>query len=183
MRSIFKNNKQRYFERIYKEHAKALFLLVLRYVSSEFDAEEVIQRGFIKVYSNLDSFQEQPGKTIKPWLNKIMVNEALLFLREQNRLKLKEQYEEYDLITDFQDEHIATEECLSLVRQLPDGYRAIFNLYVIEGYAHKEIAEMLHITESTSRSQLVRARKILQSKIKQYETNINFHYPKIHSGG
>lgn len=177
MISLFKRNQKEYFNTLYRQYADQLYLLALRYVVSEFDAEEVIQRGFIKVYEQLDKFRHQNEKATKGWLSKIMVNESLLFLREQKRLIIADNMsvvEQRLVLQPEAEQSINYETCLKLVRQLPDGYRAVFNLYVIEGYSHKEIAATLNITEGTSRSQLNKARTLLQKQIKtlEYETEL-----------
>jgi RNA polymerase sigma-70 factor (ECF subfamily) len=169
MPNLFKRNKKAFFEALYNNYSERLYLLILRYVVSQFDAEEVLQRGFIKAYANLKSFKLENDKATLGWLNRIMVNEALLFLREQKRLSLSDDITETGVSLLQQPDaeaDINYEACLSLVRQLPDGYRTVFNLYAIEGYSHKEISELLKITESASRSQLSRARTILQEQLK-----------------
>ena len=168
MLNLFKNNRKYFFDALYHTYSKQLYLLVLRYVVSQFDAQEVLQRGFVKVYETLPKFKHQNDKATLAWLNRIMVNESLLFLREQKRLKLSDELEaESNILLKKPDVEgkLAYESCLMLVRNLPDGYRTVFNMYVIEGYSHKEISEMLGITESASRSQLTRARAILKKNL------------------
>lgn len=168
MPGLFTKKKKYLFNRLYDMHAERLFLLVLRYVVSQFDAEEVVQRGFIKVYDGLSKFKHTNDKATLGWLSKIMVNEALLFLREQKRLVLNDfsetesSYRQLALV----EGDLNYEDYLKLVRNLPDGYRTVFNLYAIEGYSHKEIGDLLGISESASRSQLSRARSILKEQLK-----------------
>jgi len=169
MLRLFKKNKKTVFNRLYESYCDQLFLLVLRYVVSQFDAEEILQRGFIKIYEALDNFKFKNEKATLGWLNQIMVNESLLFLREQKRLTLANEGEFQDLSilqTPEIENKLELESCLKLVRSLPDGYRTVFNLYVIEGYSHKEIAKKLNISESASRSQLSRARNTLKIQLK-----------------
>ena len=169
MLNLFKKNKNAQFNTLYHTYSERLYLLVLRYVVFRFDAEEVLQRGFIKVYEGLGNFKQLNDKATLGWLSRIMVNESLLFLREQKRLILSDYADDEAqsilLMPDAEDE-LAYESCLRLVSNLPVGYRAVFNLYAIEGYAHKEIAVMLNITESASRSQLARARQQLKEQLK-----------------
>jgi RNA polymerase sigma-70 factor (ECF subfamily) len=172
MLRLFKKNKKTVFNRLYESYSEQLFLLVLRYVVSQFDAEEVLQRGFIKVYEGLDHFKYENEKATIGWLNQIMVNESLLFLREQKRMTLSDELEVNDksiLLIPEIEVKLELESCLRLVRNLPDGYRTVFNLYVIEGYSHKEIAENLKISESASRSQLSRARNTLKQQLKSFD--------------
>ncbi len=169
MLTRFRRNKQTLFESLYQRHSEQLFVLILRYVVSQFDAEEVLQRGFIKVYEALPCYRDNGGKATLAWLRRIMVNEALMFLREQKRLTLSDDVAEYQPILLQMPEaenDLAYEACLKLVRNLPDGYRTVFNLFAIEGYSHKEIGEMLNISESSSRSQLTRARVLLKEQLK-----------------
>ena len=167
MISVFSKNKKNQFDLIYEKYVKMMYLLTIRYVGSEFNAEEVVQRGFIKAYKGLRKFDNQGEAALKGWLSKIMINEALLFLREQNRFSFQLVIEENTEVQSPQiEQDLDYESCLRYIRQLPDGYRTIFNLYVIEGYSHKEIAGMLNLSESASRSQLSRARNILKEKLK-----------------
>lgn len=172
MLRLFKKNKKTVFNKLYKSYSERLFLLVLRYVVSQFDAEEVLQRGFIKAYKGIDHFKYENEKATLGWLNQIMVNESLLFLREQKRMTLIDQQELKNnsilLVPEIEDK-LELESCLRLVRNLPDGYRTVFNLYVIEGYSHKEIAQKLNISESASRSQLTRARNTLKKQLKSLD--------------
>ena len=163
---LFNRNKESRFDHLYSQYARMMFLLALRYVSVGFDAEEVVQRGFIKVYKSLPGFSDQGEKALKGWISKIIINEALLFLREQKKFSFQVIPEnDIDIEIPEIEKELNYESCLSYVRELPDGFRTIFNLYAIEGYSHQEIAEMLGITESTSRSQLCRARNILKLKL------------------
>ncbi|MCT4648191.1 MAG: sigma-70 family RNA polymerase sigma factor [Carboxylicivirga sp.] len=169
MLKLFNRNKKTLFDCLYNQYSEQLYLLILRYVVSQFDAEEVLQRGFIKVYEGLGQFKFHNNKATLAWLNRIMVNESLMFLREQKRLSAsyEDHLSEPEIIQhpDVESE-LAYESCLKLVRNLPDGYRTVFNLYVIEGYSHKEISEMLKVSESASRSQLTRARSLLKEQLK-----------------
>jgi len=172
MLSLFKKNKKSIFNRLYESYSERLFLLVIRYVVSQFDAEEVLQRGFIKAYEGLDHFKYENEKATLGWLNQIMVNESLLFLREQKRMTLSDDHDLANNSILFIPEievKLELESCLRLVRNLPDGYRTVFNLYVIEGYSHKEIAKNLNISESASRSQLTRARHSLKQQLKSFD--------------
>lgn len=169
MKFLFNQSKSRRFESIFDQYSRMLFLLALRYVSSEFDAEEVVQRGFIKLYKSIDRIEDMGEKAFKGYVCKVIVNESLLFLRERKR-------DTYQLITN-QELEVCSEEveeypdyelCLKFVCELPEGYRVVFNLFAIENYSHQEIAQLLGITESASRSQLSRARAVLKSKIQKY---------------
>jgi RNA polymerase sigma-70 factor, ECF subfamily len=156
---------------IYDAYAEGMMLLCYRYLGNMLDAEEVLHNGFIKVFSNLRKFRQKHEKSFGAWVKKIMINECLMFLRKKTNFELVS----LDKMNDFEDKSIEnnsidTENCLELINNLPVGYKTVFNLFAIEGYSHKEIAAMLKINESTSRSQLTKARKLLQQKLLRRES-------------
>jgi RNA polymerase sigma-70 factor (ECF subfamily) len=133
-------------------------------------AEDVLQDGFVTLFSKLEAYKGEGS--FEGWARKIFVNTALMSLRKKDALKMSEELDAVrGMKTDMptQGQNIGYKELMKLVTQLPAGYRTIFNLYAIEGYSHKEIGEMLGINETTSRTQLSRARIWLQSKIKEIE--------------
>ena len=143
-----------------------MFLLCFRYVNNMLDAEEVLHNGFMKVFRNLGKFKKKHEKSFKYWIRKIMINECLMFLRKRTNFKTVSinDVSEINFGTELID-NLESEDYLKLINNLPVGYRTVFNLYAIEGYKHHEIAKMLNISESTSRSQLSKARKLLKQKI------------------
>ena len=147
--------------RLYELFVKAMFRLCRRYVDNEQDAEEVLMNGFLKFYKNLDRFVLTDEKSLERWLRQIMVNECLLFIRQR-----KVQFSSIEIIENSQFNQpftdIESEEIYQFILSLPVGYRTVFNLYVIEGFSHAEIAQKLNISEGTSKSQLSRARDFLQ---------------------
>ena len=151
---------------LYESLSPKMFPVCLRYMSSREEAEDVLQEGFVTLFSKLDSFS---GKgSFEGWARKIFVNTALMQLRKNDVLKESEDLEgAWDISsqdpTIIQD--IGYQELLELIESLPPGFRTVFNMYVIEGYSHKEIGEALGISENTSRSQLQRARVLLQRKV------------------
>jgi len=157
---------------IYNLFAEKMLVLCFRYLNNLMDAEEVLHNGFIKIFGNLKHFEEKHDNGFECWIRKIMVNESLMFLRKRTNFKLisidSTHDDEMEPI-DFKH-GMETESYLKIINGLPVGYRTVFNLYAIEGYTHSEIANMLGITESTSRSQLTKARKILQQKIIKIES-------------
>jgi RNA polymerase sigma factor, sigma-70 family len=131
-------------------------------------AEDILQDGFITLFSKLDSYSGEGS--FEGWARKIFVNTALMSLRKTDALKLSDDLEEAgNLSSDIstQIQNIGYKEIMKIVMKLPDGYRTVFNMFVVEGFSHKEIAQALNISEVTSRSQLQRARMILQEKIKK----------------
>ena len=151
---------------LYESLSPKMFPVCLRYMSSREEAEDVLQEGFVTLFSKLDSYS---GKgSFEGWARKIFVNTALMQLRKNDVLKETEDLEgAWDISS--QDptiiQNIGYQELLEIIESLPPGFRTVFNMYVIEGYSHKEIGEALGISENTSRSQLQRARMILQKKI------------------
>ncbi|QQS28198.1 MAG: RNA polymerase sigma factor [Sphingobacteriales bacterium] len=149
---------------LYERFASAMFGVCRRYIQNEADAEEVLVGGFFKVFCHLENYKGIGS--FEGWIRKIMVNEALSLIRKQNTQK-NITYDELDTtyqgVADEQtDSKITESDILQLLTKLPNGYRTIFNLYAIEGYSHEEIAAMLQISVNTSKSQVLKARRMLQ---------------------
>ena len=152
---------------LYDRLASRMLSLCLRYVGDRTTAEDIMQEGFVTLFTRLDSFKGHGS--FEGWARKIFVNTALMYLRKKDALKMSDDIDvARNLSTDMasQMEDIGYLELMKLITSLPSGFRTVFNMYVIEGYSHKEIAEMLDISEITSRSQLSRARTWLQNKIR-----------------
>lgn len=147
---------------LYELFAKEMLGVCYRYTRSIRDAEDVLQEGFVKVFHNLGQYKQE-GE-LGAWIRRIMVNTALNFLK-RNRKYQKEMYftQEYlhPVADDDPEIRIQAKELADLIRQLPQGYQVIFNLYAVEGYSHVEIGELLGISDGTSRSQYSRARNLL----------------------
>ena len=155
-------------KKLYDSLAAKMFAICLRYMGQRDVAEDVLQEGFITLFSRLDSYSGEGS--FEGWARKIFVNTALMELRKKDALKMSEDLETaWNVSSDgvSQVQSVGYRELLKLIASLPPGYRTVFNLSVIEGYSHKEIAQTLGITEATSRSQLQRARVMLQEKIKK----------------
>lgn len=158
---------------LYDLFSAKMYFVCLRYARHEAEAQDILQDGFIKVFDKLDSFRF--NGSFEGWIRRIMVNTAL-----NNCRKSTYKYENIG-IEDYQDKvvnskaisRLSEQELLSVIQQLPDGYRMVFNLYIIEGYSHKEIADMLAISENTSRSQLAKARKWMQNVLEKQKTSNN----------
>ena len=155
---------QEYF---YKTYAKSMFLTIYRYLNNEEDTAEVLNDGFYKVFSQLDKFKEGGLHELLSWTKRIMINESLQLLRKRKQLTFVElNGNEIERITVCSDIDLEAEELFNLITKLPSKYRIVFNLFVVEGYNHQEISEMMNISESTSRSYVLRARLKLQEIIK-----------------
>ncbi|MFL5810158.1 MAG: RNA polymerase sigma factor [Flavisolibacter sp.] len=151
---------QRY---LYDQFAVSMFLLCRRYVKNDEIAEEVMMNGFLKFFRSLDEFEYLNDAATIGWLRKIMVNECLMQLRTTNSFLQVVAEDFVDAATD--DDIIgklSAEEIFHLITQLPPGYRTVFNLFELENRSHKEIAKLLGISEGTSRSQLSKAKQMLQ---------------------
>jgi RNA polymerase sigma factor (sigma-70 family) len=150
---------------LYDKYASLMLGLCKRYIKGEMEAEDVMINGFMKVFTKIDLFEEKGS--FEGWMKRIMINEALGFIRKNKAMYLEIEIEAADKEPDFDKlfTELETKDLLKMVNELPSGYRTIFNLYAIEGYSHKEIAEMLGINENTSKSQLSRARMHLQKKL------------------
>ena len=155
---------------VYDRLAPRMFPLCMRYVGDRNQAEDVLQDGFLTLFTQLKNYKGEGS--FDGWARKIFVNTALMSLRKKDALKMSE---ELDVVKGMkadvpsQGQNIGYKELMRLVMQLPAGFRTVFNLNVLEGYSHKEIGEMLGISETTSRTQLSRARTWLQDKIKKLE--------------
>jgi RNA polymerase sigma factor (sigma-70 family) len=149
-------------------YADKMMLVCKRYVKNSEDAEEVLLDGFTKFFKSLPSFAYQGEAALYGWLKKIMVNECLMLLRKNNVfLTVAEATAEDVPLEEEALNNLSAKEIFNLIVQLPVGYRTVFNLYEMEGLDHKEIASMLGIAEGTSKSQLSKAKALLQKNLLQ----------------
>ena len=167
-----KEQKREAQKMLYEVYARKMYSICLRYSSDQGAAQDLLQDGFMKVFANIDSFQDRGS--FEGWLKRIFINLALENLRKKKSIIMTSDdiQDLPDIVDDSTEDEqmykISESELLKMVQDLPRGYSTVFNLYAIEDYSHKEIAEMMSISEGTSRSQYVRARQILQEKVKQY---------------
>lgn len=153
---------------IFDTWSDGMLMLCLRYVKNLHDAEEIMLNGFYNFFKHIDRFIYSGDGSIHAWLKKIMVNECLMFLRRKGELKIvEEKYAIEAANDDSMIDKMGAEEILKLIMEMPAGYSTVFNLFVIEGYSHKEISAMLRITEGTSKSQLSKAKLMLQKKLEK----------------
>jgi len=144
--------------------ADRLMNISRRYCSNVHDAKDVLQNSFIKIFKNLHQFDINKGN-LDAWLTKIVINEALQLMRKEKTQLIKEKNssEKYEVSNAPEIlKRLHAEDLMKILNRLPEGYRIVFNMYVVEGYAHKEIGKFLGITESSSRSQLTRAKQLIQ---------------------
>ncbi len=152
--------------KLYNAYAGRMLVVCARYMQNKEEAEDVLQEAFIKIFQNLSKFRGE--STLGAWIKRIVINVAINHIRAQQHFQGMDNVQEYE--NQFSDgltgiEGINFQELIEMIRKLPKGCQSVFNLYAIEGYQHKEIAEMINITEGTSKSQYARARAILQSQL------------------
>ena len=157
--SCKKGNRQSQFE-LYRLYSRAMYNICLRMVKNEWDAEDLLQNSFTDVFTKLDSFRYQ--SSVGAWIKRIVVNNCINFLKKKRLqfTELNEQISEAKLPEPppLEDLGLTVKRINEALLQLPDGYRVVFSLYLMEGYDHKEIAEILSISEATSKSQYSRAK-------------------------
>lgn len=153
-------------KQLYDQFSSKMYAVCLRYMGNSDDAQDVLQEGFIKVYKNLERFRGDGS--FEGWVRRIFVNTAIEQIRKKKiDVSITEKEEEtIEFKTISAVDKINEKDLLKIVQELSPGYRTVFNLYIVEGFGHKEIGEMMGISEGTSKSQLARARMILQEKLK-----------------
>lgn len=160
-------------KQLYEKYSAKMFGVCLRYVKDYSEAEDVLVTAFMKVFDRLVQYKGQGS--FEGWIRRVTINEALTFLRKNRNMYLEVEIEKVDKEPEFQklENELEVEDLLNMVKRLPEGYRTVFNLYAIEGYTHREIAKKLEINVNTSKSQLSRARKLLQKYLVESEMYYN----------
>ncbi len=156
------------FKKIYDKHSPTMYSICLRYMKNEDEAKDALQEGFIKVYKNIKKFTF--SGSFEGWMKRIFVNTSIEQIRKRRKhLDVGEiNINDIKLTSKIETGTMDAEKMMSLVHQLPDGYKTVFNMFVVDGYSHKEISEHLGINENTSKSQLFKARKHLQVWLKDW---------------
>lgn len=154
---------------LYDRYSSKMYGLCYRYLKDAMEAEDVLVIAFTRIFEKIDQFKGEGS--FEGWIRRIVVNEALTCLRKQRSMYLETGLEQADYQLDYKnlEDHLEAEDLMQLINALPTGYRIVFNMYAIDGYSHKEIAESLGISENTSKSQLSRARTYLQKALKEQE--------------
>jgi RNA polymerase sigma factor, sigma-70 family len=156
---------------LYEIYSPQMLGICLRYIGDQMTSQDILHDGFIKVFLSFDSFHYRGEGSLKAWMSRIFTNTCLEYLRKNNALKETVALDEWKESTGPEEAEydlISTDALMQFISELPAGYRTIFNMYVIDDFSHKEIGEKLNINESSSRSQLSRAKNILANKIKKY---------------
>ncbi len=155
-------------EELYRRFSPRMYAVCLRYAGNPEEAEDILQEGFIKIFKKLGSFRSEGS--FEGWIRRIFVNTAIEHFRRKRYLQPVTEKEENTVEGSYLSvlDNLAERDIMELIQQLSPGYRTVFNMYVVEGYTHKEIGDMLGISEGTSKSQLSRAKVILQQMVKKY---------------
>jgi RNA polymerase sigma-70 factor (ECF subfamily) len=170
IKGCVKENKDSQYA-LYQKYAGKMMGICLRYAPNRMEAEDILQESFIKIFDNIAKFRNEGS--FEGWMKRIVVRVALRHYQKkvQNRIDFHDDIEEKDHVVFMPKaiDNFNEKDLMTLINTLPQGYRLVFNLYAIEGYSHTEIGEMLNIGESTSRSQLNKARKWLQAKLNEFD--------------
>jgi RNA polymerase sigma-70 factor (ECF subfamily) len=161
---------------LYRKFASSMLAICFRYAKNRDEAEDFLQEGFMKVFQNISSFRREGS--FEGWMKRIMINNALNELKKNRKMPFLEDIEmineteiiDQDAFRGTQDP-VPADVLQEMIRSLPEGYRIVFTLYVMEEYSHKEIAETLNISENTSKTQLLKARRTLMIKLNEYYTS------------
>lgn len=167
-----KNNNRKAQEQLYRLYSGKLFAVCLKYSRNYTEAQDNLQDGFLIIFQKIGQYSFKGS--FDGWLKRVMINNVLQQYRQQTFLSLVNEDVAEDYEIELDDDEISLDYLLKIIQELPDQYRLVFNLYVIDGYSHAEIAEMLNINIGTSKSNLARGRMILKEKIEQLkneETN------------
>jgi RNA polymerase sigma-70 factor (ECF subfamily) len=163
-------NDRKMQKALYDRYAPKLYALCLRYAYSKDEADDILQESFVKIFFQISQFSRE--HSFYGWLKSVAINTAITYYHHHKKHYYQDDIDEINE-TEIENNTIegeySAEHLLQVIQELPTGFRTIFNLYAIEGYKHQEIAEMLNISESTSKSQLLRARKALQTKLEQLQ--------------
>jgi RNA polymerase sigma-70 factor (ECF subfamily) len=168
------DGKRKAYSQLFQQYAPVMLGVCMRYCKNRIDAEDVMQDGFIKVFGQIHKFRGEGS--FEGWIKRIMINAAIDNYQSNLKHAFHEDVDEITLSNDFAENvdgdddlpdemNIPHKKLMEMIQELPDGYRVVFNLYAIENFNHKEIATLLRISENTSKTQLLKARKALRKKI------------------
>lgn len=160
-------------EMLYNQFYKELYLIAMRYLNDHHDTEDAIILSFTKIFKKASTFRFNGPGSLGKWIRTILINESIRLLNKRKQLQFSSDLSPIDNEQPLNNglETMKAEDILQMIEQLPSGYRTVFNLYVIEGFTHKEIAVLLKISESTSKTQLKKARNRLMTCLKKEEMN------------
>jgi len=160
-------------KQLYDKYVSPMLAICLRYSKSRDEAEDLLQEGFLKIFQNINTYRKHGS--LEGWIKRIMINHALNQYKKNRKIPFAEDVDsinENEILSVHEEiennEPVPAEILLAMIQSLPEGYRMVFNLYVFEGYSHREIAESINFSENTSKTQLMKARRQLQEKIFEY---------------
>jgi RNA polymerase sigma-70 factor (ECF subfamily) len=156
---------------LYQLFSSKLFSLCLKYSRNYAEAEDNLQDAFMTIFKKIEQYNNKGS--FEGWLKRITINTALQCYRNKGLFEIVNEDLIEDVVLEIDDDEITIDYLLKIIQELPDRYRLVFNLYVLDGYSHKDIASLLNINAGTSKSNLARARKILKDKIEYYKTGLN----------
>ncbi len=164
------NNKPKMQEMLYKQFAAKMLGVCMRYATDKMEAEDMLQNGFVKIFNKLGDFRGEGS--FEGWIRRIIVHTSIEYYRKHHKMMQTVEFEtagEEQSVAPLAVSNLGVQDLLILIQQLSPGYKLVFNLYAIDGYSHKEISEIVGITEGASKSQLSRARTILKERILKME--------------
>lgn len=163
---FIKGNKKA-FDRVYEQYAPSMFGICMRYAACKDDAEEMLQQTFIRVYEQRE--KADPQRPLGPWIKTITIHTAINFLKAKKKMVLTDNEFFFEPVSEWTDSEDSEKDLktrlLELLGEMPEGYRVVFNLFVLDNLTHKEIAEYLNVTEGTSKSQLAKAKNWIKNKL------------------
>lgn len=164
-----KNGDRHAQKLLYDRFSGKMYALCCRYVKDKMEAEDVLVTAFTKILDRIDQFKGEGS--FEGWIRRVMVNESLSYLRRNKSMYIETDIEAADHEPNYDrlENHLEAQDLLQVISELPSGYRIVFNLFAIDGYSHKEISKQLGINENTSKSQLSRARSLLQKRLLELE--------------
>jgi RNA polymerase sigma-70 factor (ECF subfamily) len=160
-------------QQLFDLYSSKMYTICYRYVKNSMEAEDILVTAFTKIFERIGQFKGEGS--FEGWIKRIMVNESLTFIRRNRSMYVETELEQADREPDYNklSDHLEAEDLMNMIQQLPAGYRVVFNMYAIDGYSHKEIAEQLGISENTSKSQLSRARVYLQKMLLEQDSMLD----------
>ena len=166
-----KKNDTKAQSEIYKLFSSKLFAICLKYSRNHAEAQDILHDAFLVIFKKITQFKSKGS--FEGWLKRIVINTALQRYRKKGVLEIVNEELIEDVKVEIDNDDVNIDFLLKCIQELPDRYRLVFNLYVLDGYSHKEIAKMLNITTGTTKSNLARGRMILRNKIEKYKANLN----------
>ncbi|KAA3440286.1 RNA polymerase sigma factor [Rufibacter hautae] len=163
-----KQEKAAFQEKLFQLYSRRMMAVCTRYTKSRFEAEDIFQEAFVKVFKNINTYH---GGSFEGWMRQIFVHTAINHYHKNKKYQEQLDYSTVEEVVPNDDDIISTisaQELLGLINQLPEGYRLVFNLYIVEGFNHREIGDMLQIAEGTSKSQLAKAKSYLKKMLQKH---------------